>query len=123
MRPASFQGFPWLSLLPSGLMIPASRVCSEYRGQSCRGVKLVTIRRSARGVPLPTSKKMFFLWDPRIFGRQAVPADFARPALVPLRAVLGERPTQRGLNRWVGGAGSIKKLLPLIGELVSMVTD
>lgn len=72
MCPASLQGFPQLSLLPSGLMIPATQVCSEHQGQQCMGVKHVKIRKSARMVPLPTSKKTFFLWDPRILEMQAV---------------------------------------------------
>lgn len=52
-----------------------------------------------------------------------MPADYARSPLIPHRAVLGERPAQPGLNGWVGGAGAFWKRLPLIGGLVSMVTD
>lgn len=77
-------------------------------------------------VPLPTSKKMFFLWDPRILGMQAGARRLCQVSPCPPsspKAVLGERPTQPGLNGWVGGSGVTKKCLPLIGELVSMVTD
>lgn len=123
MCPASLQGFPQLSLLPSGLMIPATQVCSEHQGQQCMGVNCVKIRKSARMVPLPTSKKAFFLWDPRILGMQAVAYRLCQAPPCSPRAVLGERPTQPGLNGWVGGAGATRKCLPLIGGLVSMVTD